>query len=319
MFDQADRLRQLVRETVQERVVLEPGVPLLAVTAAVPGAGASTLAIHLARELAQFGKRILLVDGHLTAPGLAARLGLSTTSGILDVLDGRKSAVEVLQPVCEAVQLLSGGPTTSVPRLQVNSVHRLIVELRSLHTQADLVIVDLGNGMSPWAERLWSAALQILLVSRCDSRSLLESYATVKAASPDDSDGRMRLVINRCQDTALGNRAGENFAATCREHLGMKLLAGATLLPPDERLEAGEASVSSSSSFSRSLRLLAADVLSQSIAVHSCRSYPISNSTRIASASQAAALLVDASERDSSRRCMRDDYVEKIVDQHQED
>jgi flagellar biosynthesis protein FlhG len=319
MFDQADKLRQLVRETVQERVVLEPGIPLLAVTAAVPGAGATTLALQLARELAQFGKRIILVDGKLTSPGLATRLGLSPRGGILDVLAGRKAAVEVLEPVSEDIQLLACEAGATSPQLQAENLRRLVIELRSLDKLADLVIVDLGSGMSPWAERLWSAALQILLVTRCDSRSLLESYATVKAASPDDLDGRLRLVINHCADTSQGHRAGENFAATCREHLGMKLLGGATLLPPDERLEAGEESVSSSSSFRRSLRLLAADVLSQSIAVHSRRAYPPSTGKRIAIESQAAALLADITPRSGSPRLASETNPDKIAAQQQED
>ena len=108
MQDQADKLRELVRETVKQLPALEPGVPLVVVSGGKGGVGASTVAIQLARELARLGKRAVLTDANPLQPDLATKLDVKVRSCLADILSGNRSAVEVLQPLGESVKLLPG-------------------------------------------------------------------------------------------------------------------------------------------------------------------------------------------------------------------
>lgn len=290
MFDQADRLRQLVRETVQEHAVLEPGAPLIAVSGARSGVGTSTLALRLARELTQLGKRIVLIDANLQSPQLAEMLDVASPEGLTEVLSGKRSAAEVLHTLGEQLYLLGGtSPSNALPELNHRSLRRFVAEVRSLSPVADLVVIDAGFGMSPWVARLWIAALQILLVTTPESEPVMDSYAAIKMAPWGDVDGKLRPVINRCTDTNLGNRVSQGLSTTCRKFLGMKLLGDASILPTDVRLQQGDTRLSCASPLQRTLRLLAADVLSQSITCQSCR--PAQFSASRGQFSQAAALL----------------------------
>ncbi|MDZ4658905.1 MAG: AAA family ATPase [Bythopirellula sp.] len=279
MFDQADKLRQLVRETVKEHAALEPGVPLITVSGARTGVGTSTVALRLAEELAQLGKRVVLVDGNLLHPTLASMLETEVHAGITEVLSGARSAVEVLEPITSGLHLLPATHSPSaLPEMNIRSLRRLVTELRTLQNYADIVVLDAGPGMSPWVERMWTAAMQILLVTTTDSAAIRDAYTAVKMAPWGDVDGKLRLIVNQCDDAAIATRVGDGFSSTCRQFLGMKLVGSAAQITN-----------STTPGHRQSLRLLAADVLSQTC-VYSHRLSGTS-AIRFATHSQAAALV----------------------------
>jgi len=83
MSDQADQLRRLVRETVQQDRTLKPGPPLVVVNGSQKGVGATTIAFQLAKELATQGKRTVLVDANPASP-MDATVLASPEMGICD-------------------------------------------------------------------------------------------------------------------------------------------------------------------------------------------------------------------------------------------
>lgn len=291
MFDQADKLRQLVRETIKESAALAPGVPLIAVSGAREGVGTSTVALRLAQELAQLGKQVVLVDAHIMRPTLGTMFGMTTHAGIADVLNGSRSAVEVLQSLSSGISLLPGVKSPGIaPEMNIRSLRRLLIELRTLHSVTDLVVLDAGAGFSPWIERMWTAALQILLVTTPDATTVREAYSTVKSAPWGDVDGKLRLVVNRCNDNSLAKRVSDGFTSTCRQFLGMKLVGSAAQVAAEQDV-----------TFRQSVRLLAADVLSQSFVFGrrlpgvnvSGVNMPGVNGAPYAASSQAAGLLCE--------------------------
>ncbi len=269
MFDQADQLRKLVRDTVSERPSLEPGVPLIVLSGGKGGVGTSTVAIHLSRELARLGKRTVLVDANPLQPDIATQLNVNSEVSLIDILNGSRSAVEVLKPLGESVQLLPGrwAPETP-PAMGREAVKRVLAELRSLHAHADMVILDAGCGMSPWVEQLWKAAHQVLLMTTLDSVALMDSYATVKLAPWGDVDSKVRLVVNKCNESRLALQAGDRFAVTCRRFLGVNVSQPPAVLlqASSDSLAQGHSSSASNkknnASFYQSIRLLSAEVLS---------------------------------------------------------
>ena len=256
MSDQADLLRQLVRETVKEHPQLQPGVPMVVVSGGKGGVGASTVAIALVRQLAQLGQRAVLVDANPFQPDLATQVGAEVQGCLADVLAGSRSAVEVLQPLGTSVRLLPGRWAASTPpEMNHTAVNRLLTELRALHSHADFVVLDAGSGVSPWVEQLWKAAQQILLVTDCEPVAVMDSYAAVKLAPWGDVDGKVRLVVNRCDDVNFAEQVGQRFAATSRRFLGLQIAETVAISSRAEDNTEGD-------TFHRSVRQLAAEVIS---------------------------------------------------------
>lgn len=224
MSDQADKLRQLVRETVNDHPSLEPGVPLVVVSGGTKGVGTSTVAIQLARELARLGKRTVLADANLQQPEMTTRLNIEPADSLVDILSGARSAVEVLRPLGNSIQLLPGRWTPKAPpEIGREAVKRILTEFRSLATHADVIIIDAGDGTSPWLHQLWKAAHQVLLVTTLEPDAMKASYSAVKLAPWGDVDGKVRLVVNQTDEDRQAQQAGDRFAATCRRFLGVNL------------------------------------------------------------------------------------------------
>jgi capsular exopolysaccharide synthesis family protein len=69
----------------------------LVVTSSLPGEGKSAISVNLATVLAEAGGKVLLIDGDLRRPRIAAYMGLEATVGLTTVLIGWASPGEALQ------------------------------------------------------------------------------------------------------------------------------------------------------------------------------------------------------------------------------
>jgi MinD-like ATPase involved in chromosome partitioning or flagellar assembly len=130
-----------------------------------------------------------------------------------------------------------------------------------------LVLIDAGSGMSPWAQQLWRAAQQILLISTPDSVAVMDSYAAVKHSPWGDVDGKIRLVLNQCDAPAAGRATGQRFEATCQRFLGIRVVAPAVLATRSDIVATVTLPLDPDRAFRQSIRLLAADVMSDSLAM----------------------------------------------------
>ena len=229
------------------------------------GIGTTTVACRLAKELALLGKRVVLVDAHPAEPALAHHWGIQPRGTLADVLAGKRTLVEVLQSTGSGVQILPGHwDAGSPPKLNHQAVEHLLAELRTLN-DADLVLADVGSGMSPWAHRFWQAAQQVLLVTTPDPKSVMESYAAIKLADAPTLGKKLRIVVNQSTDPQQARGVFARLDQTCRRFLDITLAGGlpvATNQPPDEHADDG-----AGDDFSQSVRLLAAEVIGYSMAV----------------------------------------------------
>jgi len=275
MPDQADQLRQLVRKTVNDHPSLEPGVPLVVVSGAVKGVGASTVAIQLARELARLGKRAVLADANLQRPEISAHLKLDSEVTLVDILNGNRSAVEALRPLGDSIQLLPGRWSPEAPpEMNRAAVRRMLAEFRSLGAHADVVLLDAGDGTSPWLQQLWKAAHQVLLVTTLSPEAMKASYRAVKLAPWGDVDGKVRLVVNQCNEDQQAQQADERFAATCRRFLGVNIHQSPAVIKraTSNNLFSDRAYTNpTDAAFKQSIKLLAAEVLSSCLVLSSLR------------------------------------------------
>ena len=97
LYAVSEAMREL-RTNIQYMSVDDPPRSIV-VTSSLPGEGKSTTAANLAITLASSGERVVLIDGDLRRPMIATIFGLVGDAGLSDVLAGRASVQDVLQPV----------------------------------------------------------------------------------------------------------------------------------------------------------------------------------------------------------------------------
>jgi capsular exopolysaccharide synthesis family protein len=116
---------------------------LVAVTSSMPGEGKTTVATNLAVQLAEEGRRVVLVEADLRHPQLAETLGLTGEAGLSQVLDGSVEPSSALQSYGETgrLRVVVAGPPVTHPGTLLGSP-RMRAWLEKLLEDTDLVILD---------------------------------------------------------------------------------------------------------------------------------------------------------------------------------
>ena len=121
----------------------DQGVPkVLLVTSASPSEGKSTTALALARNFAQMGKRVLLIEADLRNPSLHKSLGIRAEIGLSNLLAGAHSITEAVQDTEQtALKVILAGPLPPNPA-ELLSGSKLVSLLTIASQHYDQVIID---------------------------------------------------------------------------------------------------------------------------------------------------------------------------------
>jgi Mrp family chromosome partitioning ATPase len=175
------------------------------VTSARPGEGKSFVALNLALSLAIDREiSVTLVDGDSSGRGLSQKLGLSSTTGLLDALD-RESADS--GPVVQATNLTNldfmpagRGRTDGAELLSGARMERVLDSLLS-RSANHVVVLDSGgllSDSSPIALARYSGQVVFVIACRQTGRSVVDEGLTLLDGhvGPLES-ANLGLVLNK--------------------------------------------------------------------------------------------------------------------------
>jgi flagellar biosynthesis protein FlhG len=222
MSDQAQKLRLLVNEASPAADAVGGELPMVVVTGARAGVGATTVALNLAAVLADRGERVLLVDGAEQRNAVPESAGVrgDVRYGLADVLAGKCDVDDAIVQGPAGVQMLlnrwSAHKSADYSR---NAQQRMLSELQSLSERFDLILVDSGRGLTPWSRRFWSRAKLNLLVTTPDDGAILDAYAILKLAMAEGAEQRpIRLLVNQADGHAAAD-AQRRMENACQKFL----------------------------------------------------------------------------------------------------
>ncbi|ASC71854.1 Tyrosine-protein kinase etk [Halomicronema hongdechloris C2206] len=116
----------------------------LTVSSATPGAGKTTVCLHLGQAAAAMGRRVLLVDTDLRRPSLHKKIGMKNAKGLTDYIASPELSIEeVTQPVPldDNLSIITAGSLPPDPT-KVLSSRRMEEFIGMVNQQFDLVIYD---------------------------------------------------------------------------------------------------------------------------------------------------------------------------------
>ena len=161
------------------------GPRVLVITSAVPAEGKTMTAVNLSLAMAEAGHNVVIVDGDLRRPAVAACFGLAGGAGLGDVLSGAATLRDSLQETGFAhLSALASGAIPSNPTelLESRATRDALVELGG---QFDYVIVDSPSLLVKDAALLAASAQGILIVARSGKtrrKQLADAIHTLRRA-----------------------------------------------------------------------------------------------------------------------------------------
>lgn len=159
------------------------GPRVLVVASCLPGDGRTTVAVNLALALAEAGHTVVLVDGDLRRPRVAACLEIPGEVGLSTVLAGDAALPEALQQTrFPRLSALVSGATPANPSelLESPAASGLLAELS---VQFDYVLVDTPSLLVTDASVLAANSQGVLLVARFGAtkrRQLTQAVASLR-------------------------------------------------------------------------------------------------------------------------------------------
>ena len=158
----------------------------LVVTSASPGEAKSSIVASLGLTIAET-QRVLLVDGDLRRPSLAALTQLEGAVGLTNVLVGEISLEDAVQPWSKnGLDVLTAGalPPNPAQMLASDAMRDLIAVAQEKY---DLVIIDSGPALSvadaKWLGHMTDGAVIVSRYGRTSTRSLRRVIDAMQAAT----------------------------------------------------------------------------------------------------------------------------------------
>lgn len=227
-YDQAGELRRMV---IDSREIRSPQLHTVAVLSGKGGVGKSNIAASLAFALADFGKRVVLVDADLGLANLDILCGVKNARfNIAHLIEGSRNLNEILvhfktSPRAEklggSVSLLPGGyGIKEIADLDEFAMERLFSALSELDQVADYLIMDAGAGIHRGALSFAYASEITMVITTPEPTSVRDAYGVIKSLGQMVSHPGLMLVVNMVSSSREAAEVSERIRLASMQFLG---------------------------------------------------------------------------------------------------
>lgn len=231
-MDQAQQLRALVKMH-DEKINAEPKsytnvAKVIAITSGKGGVGKSSISINLAMQLANLGKRVIIIDADIGLANVEVMLGIKPKYDLGDLMYGEKKLSEIITEGPMGIKFISGG--TGIHQLN-NLSHEQVMSMTSrlyeLDEMADYIIVDTGAGISDIGKQFIKSSSEVLVVVTPEPTSITDAYAVIKELNRERDNmaegTSVKMISNRVRDEKDGEGLYERLNSVVKMYLEIKL------------------------------------------------------------------------------------------------
>lgn len=182
---------------------------ICAVVSGKGGTGKTVFSIFLSHLLSEKQNKVLLVDLDINLANIHFFLNETPVKSLNNYFNKNEDLKNLVTEYSDNFHIIYGLNSYSIKDIPFkSSLERLIRDIELLSSNYDLVILDLGAGLS----ELTINALRIsgikIIVSVPEATSVMDAYAVIKMYENFDNPAEFQLVMNRCLDN---NDGAEGF------------------------------------------------------------------------------------------------------------
>lgn len=228
MQDQAEQLRQMMRGRGGGNSGAAPvrnRTRIIAVSSGKGGVGKTNISTALAIAYAKIGKKVILLDADLGLANVNVVMGIIPKYNLYHLMERQRSIKEIILDTEYGVKIVAGASGFSKIANLGEEEREYFIEEMSQLSNADIVIVDTGAGVSDNVISFISAADDAVIVTTPEPTAITDAYSIIKiiAGEVDNSRLSIKLLVNRVQSVKQGKDVAGKIIGIAGQFLNLKV------------------------------------------------------------------------------------------------
>ena len=232
MEDQASELRALMQKRMETAINESPYVKsathktrIIAITSGKGGVGKTNIAVNMAIQYAQIGKKVILIDGDLGMANVNVLLNVVPGSNLLHVIEKHKKMSDIILDTEYGIKFIAGANGFSkLANLSEDELNYFVEEFSTL-SNADIIIIDTGAGISNNVLSFVASADEVYVITTPEPTAVTDAYGIIKIIATElrNSEINMKLLVNRVHSADEGKRISERIINIAAQFLNYKI------------------------------------------------------------------------------------------------
>ncbi len=221
MFDQAERLRDIVRERAKEK---EKSAYVIAIGSGKGGCGKTNITLNLGLLLGKNGKKTLIYDADLNLANVDILLGVTPKFRFLDFIRGDVAINDVLVSIGENLKLIpANSGAVNFPEISGERLVQVIDEVLDLEEKFDFILIDTPAGISETVVKILGYSDDYILVVTPEPTSIMDAYAVIKLVYYHTGKSRVKLIVNNFSGSVDPVEIANRLSLVTDKFLGVKV------------------------------------------------------------------------------------------------
>jgi len=222
--DQAAQLREMTLRRHRSALIL-------AIMSGKGGVGKSNVAVNLSICLSERGLRTVLMDLDMGLANADLLMNLRPRYTLAHLVAGVRTIEEITVRGPAGIRFIPGASgTQGLANLTEFERQNLISQLHKLDASADIIVFDLGAGISRNVTSFAHAANCLWIVTTPEPTALTDAYAAVKALQREQCRAGITLVVNMTNSREEAQAAYRRVAGVARKFLNFSIAYGGYML-----------------------------------------------------------------------------------------
>lgn len=225
MADQAETLREIMRNKNGGGEEAKTKTRVIAVASGKGGVGKTNISTNMAIAYANLGKRVVLMDADLGLANVNVVLGMIPKYNLYHLIRRQKTMREIIMETNYGISIVAGASGFSkIANLNEDERQGFVDELSEL-SNADVVIVDTGAGVSNNVLSFVAAADEAIIVTTPEPTAITDAYGIIKviATEIDNIGLSLKLIVNRVSSVTEGKKVAERVCNIAGQFLNLKV------------------------------------------------------------------------------------------------